>query len=422
MFTELKKISNIINPYTLLLAGVFIEYFPTVYHNVRPSINIGPVSLYITDIAVIFLALSVFNSFSLKSSRVENSGKGIQLIFLMFFLLACIKWVLQSAHNINSLRILAEFSSAYLFLFFFSSQVNTAPKLRNLITGLIVFLVYIFVLHIYGFATRGFRLHILSGSFITMLGLLYFLLVVPNSLVRLSPNKSIIIKGAIIATYFMVGHRSGLIALMLGMAALMFFKKKLAIKEIGIIAIVSLIGFGLGIAVSPQILSKVVDRASTTFDSQQDTYQGRYYNLFRVYDDSKQHPVIGKPLTTTETRQEKRMKIKKGNITVTGEGYVVTPHNLIFEWLYYYGWIGVILGLSLLTLMVRFFKKVNRQHKNNSECSNLSILLGCSMVHNLFFALTNVTSMSVFSIFFLYLPVVIMIAVNHKHNLYCSAS
>ena len=144
----------------------------------------------------------------------------------------------------------------------------------------------------------------------------------------------------------MVGHRSGLIALMPGIAALMFFKKKLAIKEIRIIAILSLIGFGFGITVSPQILSKVVDRESTTFVSQQDTYQGRYYNLFRVYDAAKQHPVIGKPLTTTETRQDKRMNIKKGNMTVTGEGYVITPHNLIFEWLYYYSWIGAILGLT----------------------------------------------------------------------------
>ena len=220
----------------------------------------------------------------------------------------------------------------------------------------------------------------------------------------------------------MVGHRSGLIALMLGMIALMFFNKKIAIKELGFFVIMSIVGFGLATAVSPQILSKVVDRASTTFDTKQETYQGRFHNLFRVYEDSKQHPVIGKPLSTTENRQEKQMQIKKGSMTITGKGHVVTPHNLIFEWLYYYGWIGIILGLSLLTLMMKFFKKVNRQHKNNSECRNLSILLGCSMVHNLFFALTNVTSMSEFSIFFLYLPVVIMIAVNRKHNLYCSAS
>ena len=162
---SLNKISNIINPYTLLLAGVFIEYFPTVYNNVKPSISIGPVSLYITDIAVIFLALSVVASFSVKSSRVENPGRGIQLMFLIFFLLGCLKWVLQSAHDINSLRVLAAFSSAYLFLFFFPSQVNTASKLRNLIAGLIVFVIYIFVLHIYGFATQGFKLHILSGGF-----------------------------------------------------------------------------------------------------------------------------------------------------------------------------------------------------------------------------------------------------------------
>ncbi|MDH5189878.1 MAG: O-antigen ligase family protein [Gammaproteobacteria bacterium] len=418
----MNMVINIFNPYTLLVIGVFVEYFPSFYGKERPSIELGSISLYIADISFIFLCVYVAIHFLTKQpdTHVANrsSGKNIQKILGLFFVISCFKWLLQSEHDVSSIRMMASFSSAYLFLYFLPLYISSRKALNNFIFLIILFQVYIFVLHIYAFSTEGFKMHILSGGFLTMLGLLYFLNIGESNFLKAKPLASLFIKTLVIATYFMVGHRSGLIALLLGILMLSFFYKKTAIREASLLMALIVVGAGASMIISPDILSKIAERAATTFDTKQATYQGRYNNLFRVIEVSAEHPIIGKPLVTNESREAKLIQESQGGITASKIRVVVTPHNLFFEWLYYYGAIGVLLGLAMIFLTIRFIKGFLRKHREDSQSRRIGISLICCMIHNLFFALTNVTSMSVFATFFLYLPLVMLVVISRKEESY----
>jgi len=420
----MNKLLNTFNPYSLLFLGVFIEYFPTFYDQPKPSINIGPVSLYITDISFLFLCLyalfSILRGQPHSPSRRGIDGKSIQIIFGLFFTYSCFKWLIQSNHDIGSIRMMLSFTTAYLFLFFFPMHMGRKKLLSNLLILLVLFQVYIFILHLYGFATQGYKLHILSGGFLNILGLIYFLLVSKNNLLKLPPTITYIIKALVIITYFMVGHRSGLIGLLLGLIVLSFFSRKVAIKESFTLILIVVVGAASALMISPEIVSKISERAMTTFDSKQETYQGRYYNVFKVLEISREHPLIGKPLVTNETRQLKKLSAVKGNSVTSITQLVVTPHNLVLEWLLYYGWLGVLLGSSLTILSVRYIYRFLRTHKYNRQCHQIGVAILCAMTNNIFYALTNVTTSSIFATFFLYFPLIMLIAISRNEKTYCS--
>jgi hypothetical protein len=419
----MKKQVSIFNPYSLLILAVFVEYFPSFYQAPKPSIRLGPVDFYIIDIAVIFLLGYAF--FGLlggqpsSSLKKKNMGGGIRIIFALFFAYSCFKWLLQSNHDTGSIRMMLSYAPAYLFLFFFPMHITRKEDLRKLLFLLILFLVYIFLLHIYAFATEGYKLHILSGQFLSMLSVLYFLAIRGNDLLKLSSKTCFFVRALVIVTYFMVGHRSGLIAILLGLFVYSFYYKNSVFKEILVLMMVILVGAGVTLIVSPKTLSGVEQRASTTFDSSQGTYVGRFYNIFIVLKLSEDNPLIGKPLVTNETVEMKRMKVTRGGVTSAVEELVVTPHNLILEWLLYYGWIGVLLGLSLIIAAIRHVKRFLRENKSNIRCRQLGVVMLCTMTHNLFFSLTNVTTNNVFSTFFLYFPLAILIAMSRYEESYC---
>ena len=201
-----------------------------------------------------------------------------------------------------------------------------------------------------------------------MLSLLFFLLIGQNNLLRLSNAQSIFLKGLVITTYFMVGHRSGLIGLLLGLITLSYFSKKSAFKELAAISVILVIGAGITFMLTPNLLSKVSERVSTTFDTSQATYVGRFYQYAEAWQMSKEYPVIGKPMTLSESKMEKFIDIKRGNSTTRVYTEVITPHNLVFEWLLYYGTIGLLLGAALIVLGARFIRRfliVRLQAPNN---------------------------------------------------------
>jgi O-antigen ligase len=198
------------------------------------------------------------------------------------------------------------------------------------------------------------------------------------------------------------------------------YYKKSAIKEMTVLIAIILVGAGIAFVVSPKMLSGVEDRASSTFDASQDTYQGRFNNIFTVLDLSKENPLFGKPLVTNESVQMKAMKVTRGNTTTSVMQLVVTPHNLALEWLLYYGWLGVMLGLSLLIAMTRFVKRFLRDHKNNAKCYQAGVIMLCALSHNLFYAFSNVTTNDLFATYFLYFPLVILIAISRNEESYCN--
>lgn len=415
----MNKITRIFNPYGLLMIGVFIEYYPAFFNKISPSIRVGSVSLYITDISFILLFIFVFFSFFLggrSSSKGRYEGVGIQVIFGLFIMLSFIKWLFQTQHDVSSIRTLVNYTSAYAFLFFFPTLVTRKAELRSLQYFLILFLVYIFILHIYAFATRGFASHILSGGFLTMLSLLYFLAMSRNHVLALSSTASFFVKALVITTFVMVGHRSGFVGLLLGLIALLFFNKKSAVKETAALLVVIVMGAGVAIALSPNLLSKLSERASTTFDTSQQTYQERYSQYFLITQVSmEEHPIIGKPLGS-ESVSLKRVTREVGGISKTQDELLLNPHNLLLEWLYHYGLVGLLLGLTLLIMCVRFIKRFLAENKNNSLNYQMGVAVLCCMAHNLFFALTNVTVMSSFATFFLYFPVMILVSLSRNKN------
>lgn len=419
----MKKQASIFNPYSLFILGSFIPYFPLFFRVEQPSISLGHVHLFVSDIAFVFLLLYALFKYLVGQTRPSlkrrNMGRTVQIIFALFFLYSCLKFLLQNKYDTANIRMMLSFTPAYLFLFFFPVLITRKEEIRKLLIIMVVFLVYIFILHIYAFATQGYVIHILGGEFLSVIGILYFLAMKENELLKLSSTQSFIVKALVVTTYFMVGHRSGLIALLLGLIVYSFYYKKSAIKEISVLIIITIVSVVGALVVSPHILSGVEKRASTTFDTSQDTYQGRYNNIFIVLELSKNHPFIGKPLVTNETREMKEMKITTGNMTSTESVFVVTPHNLVLEWLLYYGWIGVLLGLSLLIAAFRLIKRFLREHKGNIRNHQIGVILLCTMTHNLFYAFSNVTTMDVYTTFFLYFPLVILVALSRSEENFC---
>ena len=132
------KVSRIINPYSLLIFGVFIEYFPAYYDGKKFSISVGRVDLYITDVALIVLLVWAFLNF-LSGSRVlfviiKNNGVEVRIIFGLIIAFLLFKWFLQSPITITSIRILLTYITAYLFLFFFPVIIKRNSQLKSLIT------------------------------------------------------------------------------------------------------------------------------------------------------------------------------------------------------------------------------------------------------------------------------------------------
>jgi len=415
----MKKQATLFNPYGLLFMAVFLEYFPSYFQKPKPTILIGPIHLFITDIAFLWL-VGAAGLLALGSrSRNRGRGTGIRVIFLTFFLYSCFKWAIQSDLSTGSVRMMVSYAFAYMFLFFFPQYITTKKSLNTLLSILMVFLVYIFILHIYAFATQGYKLHILSGGFLTMLGLLYFLAMQKNGFLKLSTVQAFIVKALVVGTYFMVGHRSGLVGLLLGLITYSFFYKKTAIKEIFVLITVMLVGAAAVLIVSPKMLEDIKDRTSTTFDTSQDTYQGRYNNIFTVLELSQHHPLIGKPLVTNESVEMKSMDVTSGSLTTQETQLFVSPHNLALEWLLYYGWIGVTLGGILLVAIFQYFRRFFKAHDPTSDCYKMAVILVCTVVHNFFFAFSNVTANDLFYTFFLYFPVVILVAMGSNPKQYC---
>jgi len=125
-------------------------------------------------------------------------------------------------------------------------------------------------------------MHILSGGFLTMLSLLYFLAASGPHVLSLSSKVSFCVKALVIMTFFMVGHRSGFVGLLLGIVTLAFFNKRQAVKEAAAFILIAVMGAGVAIILSPDIVLKLSERASTTFDTGEQTYQERYHQIFLI--------------------------------------------------------------------------------------------------------------------------------------------
>ena len=407
--------------YQFLIVVIAIDYLPRHYRKEQFSIEFGDISIYLIDIC--FLAMIFLYLFSLVKNEIiekvnankENNFRAFLLPFCSLYLFILIKLLIQSPLNIATIRAWLIFSAGYLFVLFVPFFIKSLNDLRRLIVTGSLFAIYIFILHFYNFSVQGYKIHILSGNFLTLLGTMYFILSTGSTLLRINLIFSYLVRILIITTYLMVGHRSGFIALIIGMLFLIFLPEKKMFFQHFLILFAFLLIILLAMSLfAPSLTSKLMDRASTTFDTQQETYQGRYYNVFKVINYSNEYPILGKPFDSNLSRFTVKVKEKKNSIVYNYKSHAIVPHNLILEWLYLFGYPGLLIGLSILMVSYKMIKKFLMKYRDQASYYRIGIGMLCAYVHNLFYALCNVTSMSVYTVFCLYFPLALLVSLEHN--------
>ena len=301
--------------YQFLIVVIAIGYLPPYFHKKQFSLVFGHLDIYLIDICYLVLIFSYL--FSLVKNQIikkindnkKNKSRAFLLLFSLFYLFILIKFLVQSPLNTSTIRVWLSFSAGYLFVLFVPFFIKSLNDLRRLIVTGSLFAIYIFILHFYNFSVQGYKIHILGGNFLTLLGTMYFILSVGSKLLRINLIFSYLVRILIITTFFMVGHRSGFIALIIGMLFLIFLPEKKMFFQHFLILFAFLLIVLLAMSLfAPPLTSKLMDRASTTFDTQQETYQGRYYNVFKVINYSNEYPILGKPFDTNLSRFTVKMK------------------------------------------------------------------------------------------------------------------
>ncbi len=401
----------------LFIASLMVIYSPLCFSNGKVendfSIPIGSIDIYLSDVCLVWMAAIWFldRLTGIKTRSIKLSSDWFFSVIILFGLF---KFFIQNSITTSTIRILLEYMAGYLFLLSFSAVVKHDSDLRKTIKSLVFFCVYIFCMHIFYFLVNGYRLHILSGNFITLTGSAYFMIVCAKDYLKIKKIATIILKILILLIYLMVGHRSGFIAIMLGLFVMFFIERRKGIKEIFAGLFFILLGAVVVFIVTPHIGTQLVERASTTFDTKQETYQGRYNNIFMTLKIAKEYPSLGTPFGERPTRFDTKVKFNQGGINRYTMVHSIVPHNLILEWIYFYGYIGLGLGIIGLLLFSRKLMRFYKRTKDNAHYNSMAVAVICNSVHNLFFALCNVTSVSFFTVFFLFFPVVVLEVVERS--------
>lgn len=196
---------------------------------------------------------------------------------------------------------------------------------------------------------------------------------------------------------------------LVGILILSYYRTIKNLKYIFAIGISLFVSIMVLSALYPSLITKSIERASTTLDFEQSTYQGRWQNIPKIIRLSTRYPVMGIPFGKHKSADVLEIETEIGFIT---DQIVVTPHNLLLEWLYHFGFIGLCIGILILVssfvLIFQFLKK----YQGEEEMFNWGVSLFSAWVFTLFYALCNVTTTSQFSVFFLYFPLVLLMTVH----------
>ena len=166
------------------------------------------------------------------------------------------------------------------------------------------------------------------------------------------------------------------------------------------------------VIVAPSLTSKLEKHASTTFDVEQQTYQDRYHNYFAILEKVKEYPILGRPFGARNINYSAVVHESEHGITRGYRAVVMSPHNLILEWLYFFGGIGMFTGILLLIVSFSLITRLLKKYQNEISYRRFVVGLLCVWAHNLFFVLSNASVSSVYSVFFLYLPLAMMVALD----------
>lgn len=402
--------------YHLFFFAYCLVHWPGFRGAPQPSVYLGPVNLYPVDIC--FLILSFTFLFGILRSVCSPTLNRINIsyhipspnVFILFlFLYLLVKLIFEHAFTTLTIRAWIQFSTGYLWVFVFPYFVDSYKKLRGIILTVTAFAVYIFVLHIYRFSTRGYELHAFGGYFVPFIGTVFFILRLNCNYLKIKPVLSNLFQLIILVTILLVGHRSGFLALILGLTVLLYYRPSKSLKYVVFMVIFLTLSVLALSAFYPSLIEKSIERASTTFDTKQETYQGRWHSIPKVLRLSQRYPFMGVPFAKYKAIEGGLVETKMGYVD---EEIVVTPHNLILEYLYLFGLVGLILGLGILVSSFKFIFGFLHKYKEHEELSNWGVSAFSAWVFTFFYSLCNVTTASPFLVFFTYFPLVLLMSVE----------
>lgn len=406
-------------PIYLFLYAYFLCYWSIGNQGRQLSITIGTIDIYPPDIS--FLALSftciliILNLIITRQTvkvRLQNINP-IMWALMSLYVYIIIKYFIDGEYSVSSLRTLLKYSGGYIMLLFMPILINNVKSIRYMLIIGLVFAVYIFFLHIYRFYLFGYGLHVLGGSFAYFTMPMFFMLLGNGCLPIIRPKFSKTIKVLIVLTVFLAGHRSAFIAFLASVFVFSYYRglKKIA-NELFIVGLVLCFALPVVFYANSSIIIKSIERASTTFDTEQGSYQGRWNNISKIIERAKRNPWMGVPLGENITGGYEAWPVKTGNITSTRMIPVVPPHNLILEWLYRYGIVGVFIGMGILTTSFKECFRFLKKYEKSEMMYNFGVAILCAWIFNLVLSFCNVTTSSMFHTFFLYWPLMLLISID----------
>lgn len=406
-------------PIYLFLYAYFLFYWPTGYQGRQPLMTIGSIDIHPSDISFLALSLTciliILNLIITRQTiklRLQNINPLIWALMSLYVLII-IKYFIDGEYSVSSLRTLLKYSGGYIMLFFVPILVDNVKSMRYMLIIGVVFSIYIFFMHVYRFSVLGYILHVLGGSFAYFTMPIFFMLLDNGCLIKINSKFSKMIKILIILTIFLAGHRSAFLAFLASMFVFSYYRgvKKIA-NELFIVVMVCCFALAVVFYANPSIIVKSIERASTTFDVQQDTYQGRWNNFSKIIKKVEKNPWMGIPLSENITVSYEIQPVKTGNIILTRIIPVVTPHNLILEWLHLYGIIGMFIGMGILITSFKECFRFLKRYEKNEIMYNFGVAILCGWIFNLILSFCNCTTASMFYTFFLYWPLILLISVD----------
>ena len=406
-------------PIYLFLYSYFLFYWPTCYRERQSLMTIGSIDIHPSDISFLILGLTciliIFNLIITRQTitlRLQDINPLIWALISLYVYII-IKYFIDGEYSVSSLRTLLKYSGGYIMLLFMPILVNNIKSMRYMLIIGLVFSVYIFFMHIYKFYILGYDLHILGGSFAYFTMPMFFMLLDNSCFAKINSKFSKMIKTLIILTIFLAGHRSAFIAFLASIFVFSYYRGlKKIVNELFIVGMVLCFALAVVFYANPSIIDKSIERASTTFDVHQDTYQGRWSNFFKIIKKVEKNPWMGIPLSEHITVSYDIQPVEMGNIILNSMTPVVTPHNLIFEWLYLYGIIGMFLGIVILIISFKECFRFLKKYEENEIIYNFGVAIFSAWIFNLILSFCNCTTASMFHTFFLYWPLMLLISVD----------
>ncbi len=388
----------VIRPITLIYLLVTITFFNFIGIF---KFSMGPVNIYLSDmllfLCIVFLSIKVFDNLLRKKSIADLIPPKTNLIILLLFLYLIMHLVFMISaymHGLSPDSIIRRFlpySSCFCFFYPMFFVKNEAQVKRLLLFTVILALIFP-IWQIYGYCFT-------SQHFITSSGT-----------VRLTGSSAIHLMGAAIfaillwkrgvAKYFLaiipmvalllIGHRSGIMALVLGLALLFILRKefvKAAFFSYSALIGVLLFILGLDYFLETSFLSESITRTSDTFNTADENVVGRSHAIINNFKVFLSKPVLGIGYNYEDMAKSFNLLISP-NIKNAFYNNIISPHNFIMRLLSHTGLVGTTLIISFIVLI---YKKAWTVFKYLPSMKDFGIFAICSITFFLILSLMNTT-------------------------------